>query len=613
VLNQVQESYDGLGNIIGDAQSHSGAVSGSTPSVNYSYSQSTGELESMEYPNGRTLNYSYASGIDASIGRLSSISDASGTLQSYGYLGLDTPVKMTDGNGVSSNITLDTFGRVAEQKWTNASGTTIDDFSYLYDQDGNALLRRDGVNSDQSQLYQYDGLNRLVSYDQGVVDDQGDDIPGDDTASGSWQLDALGNWKNGRTNNAQNQVTTVGTATLSYDANGNTTTDQSGQQYGYDAWNRLVAVKNSSGTTIASYGYDALGRRITQTENGTTTDLYYSTNWQVVEERQGSTTTTQYVWSPFYVDQLIERDDQANGSGTLTRRLYAEQDADYNVTSITDSGGNVVERYSYDPYGNVTVENAGGSTKGNGSASASGYDWNVVHQGLMLDSVTGTYDDRNREYDPTLGRFLQQDPAGYINGLNRYQSDLSSPANKTDPAGTTATNWDWSDDLQEDVVYWAWRWSAAKLHLNPNWYHRHTKDEYQYAQTGYLPAPPRPPAKNPPGTPRSVPQNKLPNGPASQEPTAQPVGPTVADLPQMPLKNFKPIHPPSTIGDVPEIQNLPDDELLRTVTHPTNNDPVTADPDNGTVWDGNTRITELQRRAADPNNQNINDDTPIPL
>jgi hypothetical protein len=244
VLNQVQESYDGLGNIIGDAQSHSGAVSGSTPSVNYSYSQSTGELESMEYPNGRTLNYSYASGIDASIGRLSSISDASGTLQSYGYLGLDTPVKMTDGNGVSSNITLDTFGRVAEQKWTNASGTTIDDFSYLYDQDGNALLRRDGVNSDQSQLYQYDGLNRLVSYDQGVVDDQGDDIPGDDTASGSWQLDALGNWKNGRTNNAQNQVTTVGTATLSYDADGNTTTSPN------PTWDTIVRYAESVGRKL---------------------------------------------------------------------------------------------------------------------------------------------------------------------------------------------------------------------------------------------------------------------------------------------------------------------------------------------------------------------------
>jgi hypothetical protein len=60
VLNQVQESYDGLGNVTSDAQSHSGAVSGSTPSVNYSYNQSTGERESMEYPNGRTLSYGYS-------------------------------------------------------------------------------------------------------------------------------------------------------------------------------------------------------------------------------------------------------------------------------------------------------------------------------------------------------------------------------------------------------------------------------------------------------------------------------------------------------------------------------------------------------------------------
>ena len=44
---------------------------------------------------------------------------------------------------------------------------------------------------------------------------------------------------------------------------------------------------------------------------------------------------------------------------TLARSqtLYAEYDADYNVTSITNSSGGVVERYSYDPYGNVTVLN----------------------------------------------------------------------------------------------------------------------------------------------------------------------------------------------------------------------------------------------------------------
>jgi hypothetical protein len=36
----------------------------------------------MTYPNGRVLNYNYASGLDSSISRLTSLSDTSGTLES---------------------------------------------------------------------------------------------------------------------------------------------------------------------------------------------------------------------------------------------------------------------------------------------------------------------------------------------------------------------------------------------------------------------------------------------------------------------------------------------------------------------------------------------------
>ena len=73
----------------------------------------------------------------------------------------------------------------------------------------------------------------------------------------------------------------------------------------YDAWDQLVQVKNSGGTTIASYGYDGVGRRVTITEAGTTTTLYYSDEWPVLEERVGRAAKVPYVWSPVYVDALI--------------------------------------------------------------------------------------------------------------------------------------------------------------------------------------------------------------------------------------------------------------------------------------------------------------------
>ena len=48
---------------------------------------------SITYPNGYVLGYNYNSGLDSTISRLSSLSDSSGTLQTYSYLGLATPVE----------------------------------------------------------------------------------------------------------------------------------------------------------------------------------------------------------------------------------------------------------------------------------------------------------------------------------------------------------------------------------------------------------------------------------------------------------------------------------------------------------------------------------------
>src|SRR5207302_5698974 len=112
---------------------------------------------SMTYPNGRVIDYNYASGLDASISRLSSISDSTGTLEAYSYLGLSTVVVRAQPqanleltyvhqSGDSSANTdggdpytgLDRFGRVIDQYWLNTStGTATDRFQYGYDRDSN--------------------------------------------------------------------------------------------------------------------------------------------------------------------------------------------------------------------------------------------------------------------------------------------------------------------------------------------------------------------------------------------------------------------------------------------------------------------------------------------
>jgi hypothetical protein len=57
-----------------------------------------------------------------------------------------------------------------------------------------------------------------------------------------------------------------------------------------------------------------------------------------------------YVWSARYIDAPVLRDRLTTG-----QRLYYLGDANFNVTTLVDTGGDAVERYEYDPYGKVTI------------------------------------------------------------------------------------------------------------------------------------------------------------------------------------------------------------------------------------------------------------------
>ena len=494
VVNQVQDVYNGYGQLVTQYQEHSGAVNtGSSLKVQYTYSQPTGSnfsrMTAMIYPNGRQLDYIYNTGLDSAISRVSGLSDDSGTGagndQSYTYLGLNTIVQALDGNGIEltyvkqtgeSNgdagdkyIGLDRFGRVDDQRWIPVSNpnSPTDRFQYAYDQDGNVLYKNNLVNSSFSELYHanstssgddnsaYDNLNRIVAFRRGTLSASGNNGSTLDTvstlntnadSSQSWTLDALGNQSSvttdgtptGRTLDAQNQITAVASADLAYDNNGNTTTNENGYTLIYDAWNRLVQVKNGS-TVLASYKYDAAGNRIQQTESSATTNLYYSTKGQVLEERQAGTVFDQNVWGLMYVNQLVVRDDNSisgsygiSGSG-LGRRIYVQQDANWNASALVSGSGTVLQREDYTPYGIQTTLSASWATTTDAYGVAYGF------QGGRLDDVTGLVHfsdgDFGRDYDAYLGTWTEQDPAGYLNSANLYEYVGSNPEVHGDPSG----------------------------------------------------------------------------------------------------------------------------------------------------------------------------------
>jgi len=200
--------------------------------------------------------------------------------------------------------------------------------------------------------------------------------------------------------------------------------------------------------TEAIFPYPVRGAQ--ESVGGVTTDFYYSDQWQVLEERAGGETMVQHVWSPVYVDALILRDRDTNGDGTRDERLWVVQDANYNVTALFDNAGNVVERYIYDPFGQVTVLTASWAVR-----SASAYAWVHLYQGGRFDATSGLYHFRHRDYSPTLGRWTSLDPLSYAAGdVNLYRVMENRPVGVTDPLGLYTPQEAWKYLTEEQQRKW---------------------------------------------------------------------------------------------------------------------------------------------------------------
>jgi hypothetical protein len=96
---------------------------------------------------------------------------------------------------------------------------------------------------------------------------------------------------------------------------------------------------------------------------------------------------------------LILRDRSV--SGTLDVRLYAMQDANWNVTGIVNTTGAVQERYNYSAYGALTFLNSSFNP-----IESSEFEWETTYCVYRYDVAVDAQLVRNRWLSSTLGCWL---------------------------------------------------------------------------------------------------------------------------------------------------------------------------------------------------------------
>lgn len=191
---------------------------------------------------------------------------------------------------------------------------------------------------------------------------------------------------------------------LSYDGRGNLTAKGT-TRYKYDALNRLISAETDKQTV--RYHYDALGRAVLkETPTHHELRIYDGLDELVISS---SKTTSVRTLGLNRAAIGIELDDQ------LRIPLL---DVQGNIRALMTSWGRYASSESYSAFG-----------EGKQPLSPWGY------IGKLYDPDLRWYNFGKRYYDPELARFVTTDPAGYVDGSNRYQYVLNNPFSYIDPYG----------------------------------------------------------------------------------------------------------------------------------------------------------------------------------
>jgi RHS repeat-associated protein len=231
-------------------------------------------------------------------------------------------------------------------------------------------------------------------------------------------------------------------AAMTYDASGNLLTDSRlGLQKAYTYNNRNRMATMGDGTT--SYAYTYNGREqlaIRQKTAGMaplgTTHFVHDIFGNVIAETSGTAAGTkrEYIWLP-------------ETEIAPTREAMSQVDRPLAVVNGVGTTGIVVWNVSVDHLNRpVLMTNSakvtqwqavwqpwGGAHSITGPAGTAANDYRLPGQWYQLES--GLHYNWHRQYDPSIGRYTQADPLGFVDGPSVYGYARGKPIASVDPDG----------------------------------------------------------------------------------------------------------------------------------------------------------------------------------
>ena len=164
-----------------------------------------------------------------------------------------------------------------------------------------------------------------------------------------------------------------------------------------------------------TFKYDPLGRRIYKSSSAGTSVFAYDGSDIIEETNSSGTVIARYAQG--------EDTDEPLAMLRSSTTSYYNADGLGTVTSLASGAGVLTQTYTFDSFGKQT-------------ASSGSLVNPFQYSGRELDSESGLYYNRARYYDPSVGRFLSEDPLGFGgDGANFYSYVQNGPTDSTDVFG----------------------------------------------------------------------------------------------------------------------------------------------------------------------------------